>query len=76
MRNGLTFAVSSDPSHGSLSGTAPDLTYTPDAGYEGTDSFSPTVSDGLATSASATVWITVRPSGPSQIFWDDFEIKS
>ncbi len=72
--DGLSFAVSSGPLHGSLSGTAPDLTYTPDAGYEGVDSFSFTVNDGLATSASATVTITISPSGPTQVFWDDFEM--
>ncbi len=29
----LTFAIVSNPTHGSLSGTAPDLTYTPSANY-------------------------------------------
>ena len=31
----LTFRVTSGPSHGALSGTAPNLTYTPAAGYVG-----------------------------------------
>jgi len=55
----LTYTVASLPAHGALSGTAPDLTYTPDADYTGADSFTFTVNDGQATSAPATVGITV-----------------
>ena len=55
----LTYTVTSDPTHGTLSGTAPNLTYTPDAGYFGTDSFQFTDTNGTATSAPATVTITV-----------------
>ena len=35
----LTFAVETQPSNGALSGTAPNLTYTPDRRYLGSDSF-------------------------------------
>ena len=56
----LTYAVGT-PAHGSLTGTAPGLTYTPAADYHGPDSFTFTVSDGTATSAPATVAITVTP---------------
>lgn len=59
--NLLTFTVSTLPSHGTLSGTAPNLTYTPNADYAGPDSFTFTASDGTATSAPATVSITVNP---------------
>ncbi|HPF80279.1 ExeM/NucH family extracellular endonuclease [Nostocoides australiense] len=55
----LTYTVTSGPSHGTLSGTAPDLTYTPDPNYNGPDSFTFTVSDGESTSAPATVSINV-----------------
>ena len=55
----LTFAVATQPAHGALSGTAPALTYTPAAGYEGADSFSFTTSDGALTSSPTTVTITV-----------------
>ncbi|MHB0875229.1 MAG: Ig-like domain-containing protein [Anaerolineae bacterium] len=55
----LTYAIVDEPEHGSLSGTAPDLTYTPDAGYYGTDSFTFTVSDGSLESEAATVTIEV-----------------
>ena len=57
----LTYTVTGGPSHGTLSGTAPNLTYTPDANYSGPDSFTFTVSDGTTTSAPATVDITVTP---------------
>ncbi len=55
----LTYRVVTQPAHGSLSGTAPKLTYTPNKDYSGPDSFTFTVSDGQATSAAATVVITV-----------------
>lgn len=56
----LTFQVATGPSHGSLSGTAPNLTYTPAANYNGPDSFTFTVNDGSGPSAPATVDITVN----------------
>src|SRR5207244_5250552 len=35
----LTYSVVTGPAHGSLSGIAPNVTYTPAAGYYGSDSF-------------------------------------
>ena len=58
----LTFAATSSPAHGTLSGTAPNLTYTPANGYSGPDSFTFTASDG-SLSDTGTVSITV--AGPS-----------
>jgi len=55
----VTFAVASQPSFGALTGTRPNLTYTPATGYVGSDSFTFTVSDGQFTSTSARVSITV-----------------
>jgi hypothetical protein len=55
----LSYSVTANPAHGTLSGTAPNLTYTPDNGYSGTDSFQFTDSNGVATSGAATVSITV-----------------
>ena len=57
----LLYTVSAAPLHGSLSGTAPNLTYTPNAGYSGADNISFYVSDGAAESAPATVSLTVTP---------------
>jgi len=56
----LTFTIVTQPANGSLSGTAPSLTYTPDAGFVGTDSFTYTVNDGTVDSAAATVTINVE----------------
>jgi len=57
---GLTFNVVSGPGHGTLSGIAPHLTYTPEVDYNGADAFTFVVSDGLAVSAPAVVNITVQ----------------
>jgi DNA/RNA endonuclease G (NUC1) len=56
----VTFTTSS-PANGSLSGTAPNLTYTPALNFNGTDSFTFTAGDGLHTSVTATFTINVRP---------------
>jgi len=58
----LSYTVVSPPSHGVLTGTAPDLTYTPAEGYLGADAFTFTVSDGSLTSDPATVSIAVAAS--------------
>ena len=55
----VTWTIIDSPQHGSLSGTAPNLTYTPGAGYNGSDSFTFKVNDGGADSNVATVTITV-----------------
>ncbi|WP_372806016.1 Ig-like domain-containing protein [Pontiella sp.] len=65
----LTYAVSA-PAHGTLSGTAPTLTYTPDANHEGADGFTFTVSDGVRSSDPATVRIWVEPAGVNLSFTD------
>ncbi|MDF7799094.1 Ig-like domain-containing protein [Pontiellaceae bacterium B1224] len=57
----LIYSVLSQPTRGTLSGTAPNLTYTPDPNYFGVDSFSFKVNDGFADSSAATVSITVDP---------------
>jgi PKD repeat protein len=59
--DGLVFAVVASPSHGSLSGSAPNLTYVPDADYNGSDGFTFTANDGTVNSEIATVDITVNP---------------
>jgi hypothetical protein len=56
----LTYAVTTAPIHGSLTGAPPNLTYTPAANYAGLDSLQFTVSDGQATSAPATVQFTIN----------------
>lgn len=56
-----THGPSVAPGIGTLSGTAPSLTYTPAANYNGTDSFTFKVNDGTVDSNVATVTITVTP---------------
>ena len=55
----LTFAVSTDPIFGSVSLSGNVATYTADQGFQGTDAFAFTVSDGTETSAPASVTIQV-----------------
>jgi hypothetical protein len=57
----LTFATGTQPTKGSLSGTPPNLTYTPNPNANGNDSFTFTANDGTSTSAPATISITINP---------------
>ena len=59
----LTYSVTAGPAHGTLSGTAPNLVYTPAAGYAGADSFTFVARDGTVNSAAATVQLQVRAPG-------------
>ena len=59
--SGLSYNVVASPSHGVLSGTAPNLTYTPTTNYAGSDSFTFKINDGELDSAIATVNITITP---------------
>jgi hypothetical protein len=54
----IAYSVASNPAHGTLGGVAPYLTYTPDADYNGPDSFTFKTTYGAA-SAVATVSVTV-----------------
>ena len=68
----LTYAIVGQPLHGTLSGDGATLTYTPEADFYGTDSFTFNVSDGVMLSRTATVSVTVNappvvtldPAGP------------
>lgn len=59
----LTYFVFNSLSNGVLSGTAPNLIYTPNSGFTGNDYFTFTVNDGFLDSEPATVSITVIPAG-------------
>jgi VCBS repeat-containing protein len=59
--DGLTYTIVNSPTMGRLSGTAPNLTYTPHADANGNDSFTFRVNDGQADSNTATVSVTIRP---------------
>ena len=47
----ITFAIVAPPAHGTLTGTAPNVMYTPNNGFSGSDAFSFKVNDGKVDSA-------------------------
>jgi len=55
----LTVVSVTQGSHGSIINNGGDVTYTPDPGFSGTDSFTYTVSDGKGGTDTATVTVTV-----------------
>ncbi len=59
----ITCKVAAKPAHGVLTGTAPNLTYTPEKGFQGMDRFTFTVTDSLTTSPPATVNLLVGTGG-------------
>ena len=56
----LIFSVLSGPAHGTLSGSGANLIYTPDADYNGPDSFTYVANDGWTDSTAASVSLTVQ----------------
>lgn len=58
----LTFAIATQPTHGTLTGSAPAVTYTPDPSYAGPDSFTFTVTDPQGGHSTGTVSINVFSS--------------
>lgn len=64
LSGGTATAVSivTQPAHGSASASGTAITYTPVAGYSGSDSFTYTARNAAGTSSTATVAITVVPA--------------
>jgi hypothetical protein len=60
----LTYKVTVEPSHGKLSGSVPNVIYTPDKDYSGKDSFKFIVNDGQADSDPGTVTINMSNRPP------------
>lgn len=56
----LTYAITANPSNGILSGTAPNLTYSPNAEFTGADAFTYEVKDSGGLTVSAVRNITVQ----------------
>ena len=69
----LTYSIVKQPSHGTLTGTSPSVTYKPASGYTGSDSFTFKVNDGRADSNTATISITI--SSTTSGGTDKFGIK-
>ena len=64
----MTITAHGSASHGTVSHTATAVTYTPTAGYAGTDTFTYAVSDGIATTVG-TVDVTVLTHNPTCENW-------
>jgi hypothetical protein len=72
----VSFSIVAVPAHGSLTGTAPALVYTPAPDYFGPDSFQFVSNDGVQNSAPATVAITVTEvNDPPVLGPDTFKLK-
>ncbi|WP_169726061.1 Ig-like domain-containing protein [Aestuariibacter salexigens] len=63
----ITLAIQTDVQHGQLVDIVTGWIYSPDADFNGSDSFTFTASDGEATSAPATISITVSSVNDSPI---------
>ncbi len=76
--NPVACSVVTQPAHGTLTGTPPDLTYTPAMGYQDLDQFTFTVTDSLTQSAPATVDIVVGSggSGLTGHYYDNVDLTS
>jgi hypothetical protein len=66
----ITYSISDEPNNGTLTGVPPNLTYTPNADFNGLDRFVFTVDDGQAT-RSAVVSIEVAPVNDAPIARND-----
>ena len=67
----LTINIETPTLYGNLTGTPPNLTYTPSPDYYGSDSFTYIASDGRGGTDSATVSITVNPIPDAPVAVDD-----
>ncbi|NLW72494.1 MAG: S8 family serine peptidase [Chloroflexi bacterium] len=68
----VSVTYTTEVANGTLSGTAPNLVYTPKPDWYGTDTFTYSVNDGKAESNVATVTIKVLPVNDSPQPVDDF----
>jgi VCBS repeat-containing protein len=72
--DGLAVTLADSPSHGTLSLQSNGaFAYTPEDGYQGTDTFTYTTTDGSLTSAEATVTIAVNNGVFA--YADDYEVN-
>src|SRR5206468_61155 len=66
----LTYTIVTPPAHGTLTGLAPSLTYTPAANYSGLDQFAYKANDGSLDSNVATVTIAVTAANDGGVASD------
>jgi hypothetical protein len=60
----LTYTITTQPTHGKLSGSGANLTYTPKAGFTGSDSFLFTVTDTTTGMVSNTAMVSINVTQP------------
>lgn len=63
----LTFALDSPPAHGTVTGDGPTVSYTPEPGYTGPDSFTFTAMNAEGQHATATVNLTVAAGATTAV---------
>ena len=67
----MTFTTATLPAHGVISITGSGFTYTPNADYNGPDSFTFTADDTALTSSAATITLTVTGTPDIPVVLDD-----
>ena len=75
-RDRLAFTIERAPAHGSLVGAPPELSYVPDADYNGPDRFVFAVDDGRGGSDTGTVSITIDAVDDAPEAVDDEAVTS
>ncbi len=63
----ITFSINTEPTNGTINGTLPNITYTPNPDYNGTDSIVFSVDDGNFATDTGTISITVNPINDAPI---------
>ena len=71
-RSPYSFGNVSNPANGIVEGTAPNLTYTPNLGFSGSDIFTFDVTD--ANGATATGSVSIEVDGPLMTFGDQYSV--
>ena len=61
----VTYSIPFEPTHGILSGTAPNITYTPNSGYAGADSFTFQALDSSGAAGYAVVHLNIIQIAPT-----------
>lgn len=71
--NVLTITFVAEATYGTVVNNSTDVTYTPNSGYVGQDSFTYTISDGFGGTSSATVTVTMTSNNQSPVANNDDE---
>ncbi|OQY29366.1 MAG: hypothetical protein B6244_03910 [Candidatus Cloacimonetes bacterium 4572_55] len=70
----LTYVIQDSTTHGALTGTSPNIVYTPDQNYSGLDQFSFVANDGDLNSDPALITINISEGGNQQPIAQDTTI--